>query len=63
MDRGSKHWSMKNDRELIELSKSALPLEEIAKRVGRSPEKVLKTAARLGLSLNRRRSTVRTKEQ
>jgi hypothetical protein len=46
-------WSMKNDRELIELAKSQ-SLEAIADKVQRSPANVLKQAARLGLSIKRK---------
>jgi hypothetical protein len=47
-------WSMKRDRELIGLSKSSLTLEAIAERLRREPDKILKSATRLGLTLNRR---------
>jgi hypothetical protein len=46
-------WSMKNDRELIELAKSQY-LETIADKIQRSPANVLKQAARLGLSIKRK---------
>ena len=46
-------WSMKNDRELIELAKSQ-SLEAIADKIQRSPANVLKQAARLGLSIKRK---------
>jgi hypothetical protein len=46
-------WSMKNDRELIELAKSQ-SLEAIANKVQRSPASVLKQTARLGLSIKRK---------
>jgi hypothetical protein len=46
-------WSMKDDRELIKLAKSH-SLEAIAEKLQRSPALVLKTAARLGLSLKRK---------
>jgi len=52
-------WSMKDDRRLIELSKSSLSLEGIAARLNRAPEKILKTATRLGLSLKPMRSSDR----
>ncbi len=45
-------WSMKNDRELIELAKSQ-SLEAIAEKIWRSPANVLEKAARLGLSIKR----------
>jgi hypothetical protein len=44
---------MKDDRHLIELSKSSLTLEVIAGRLNRSPDKILRSAIRLGLSLKR----------
>jgi hypothetical protein len=46
-------WSMKTDRELIELAKSQY-LEAIADKIQRSPANVLKQAARLGLSIKRK---------
>ena len=49
-------WSMKHDRELIGLSQS-LTLEAIAERLGRKPDKILKSATRLGLTLNRREAS------
>jgi hypothetical protein len=45
-------WSMKTDRELIQLAKSRT-LEGIANHLQRSPAYVLKRAARLGLSIKR----------
>jgi hypothetical protein len=41
---------MKADRELIELAKT-MDLNELAKKTGRKPEGILKTAKRLGLSI------------
>jgi CHASE3 domain sensor protein len=46
-------WSMKSDRELIELAKSQ-SLEAIADKMQRPPGSVLKQAARLGLSIIRK---------
>ena len=46
-------WSMKSDRELIELAKSH-SLEAIADKINRSPAFILKRAARLGLSIKRK---------
>jgi len=40
------------DRELIKLAKT-MDLEAIVKESGRSPEAILKTAKRLGLSMRR----------
>jgi hypothetical protein len=42
--------SMKSDRELIELAKT-MGLDAIAKKMGRKPMGILKTAKRLGLSI------------
>jgi hypothetical protein len=42
--------SMKAERELIELSRT-MDLKVIAKKTGRKPEGILKTAKRLGLSI------------
>lgn len=43
-------WSMKTDRELIQLAKSET-LEAFADKLGRTPESILKSAARLRLSI------------
>jgi hypothetical protein len=48
-------WSMKSDRELIELAPSRT-LEAIAVRFKRSPATILKKAARLGLSIKRKKT-------
>jgi hypothetical protein len=45
-------WSMKGDRELIQLAKSRT-LEAIADQFQRSPAYILKRATRLGLSIKR----------
>jgi hypothetical protein len=42
--------SRANERELIELAKT-MDLEAIAKKTGRKPEAILKTAKRLGISI------------
>jgi hypothetical protein len=44
-------WSLKEDRRLIELSKQSLAVEAIADRMKRTPDRILKMAVRLGLSL------------
>jgi hypothetical protein len=54
-------WSMKHDRELIELSKSSQNLEAVAKHFGRHPDKILKSATRLGLT--QRREPLRLKAE
>jgi IS30 family transposase len=46
-----KPWSFKEDRRLMELAKSSVSLEEIAKELGRSPNAIKRMALRLGLSL------------
>ena len=46
---------MKLDRDLIALSKTQT-LQTIAKRMQRSPATILKTAARLGLSIQGRKT-------
>jgi hypothetical protein len=43
-------WSMKSDRELIQLAKTQT-LQAIADQLQRSPAYILKRAARLGLSI------------
>ena len=45
-------WSMRGDRELIELAKSQ-SLEAIAGKINRRPAAVLKRATRLGLSIKK----------
>jgi hypothetical protein len=47
-------WSMKSDRELIQLTKSET-LEAIANHLQRSPAYVLKRAVRLGLTIKGRK--------
>lgn len=47
-----RRYSMKSDRELIKLATSET-LESIAERFQRSPESILRSAARLGLSIKR----------
>jgi hypothetical protein len=42
--------SMKSDRELIALART-MSLKSIAKKMGRKPQAILKTAKRLGLSI------------
>ena len=46
-----KSWSFKDDRRLLELSKSKKALEQIAKAMDRSPERIRKRAMRLGVSI------------
>jgi hypothetical protein len=48
-----RYWSMKDDRLLIELSKSSLTLEAIADRFDRPPASIAKNAVRLGLLIRR----------
>jgi hypothetical protein len=48
-------WSMKADRELIQLAKSET-LEAIADQLQRSPAYIFKRAARLGLSIKGRKA-------
>jgi hypothetical protein len=48
-------WSMKRDRELIQLAKTRT-LQVIADQLQRSPAYVLKRAARLGLSIKGRKT-------
>jgi hypothetical protein len=45
-----RYWSMKDDRLLIELSKSSLTLEAIADRFDRPPASIAKNAVRLKTS-------------
>jgi len=48
-------WSMKSDRELIQLAKSQT-LDELAEKFQRRPAYILKQAARLGLSIMGRKA-------
>jgi len=48
-------WSMKGDRELIQLAKTRT-LQAIADQLQRSPAYILKRAARLGLSIKGRKA-------
>jgi hypothetical protein len=49
-------WSMKADRELIELAKTET-LEAIADRLQRTPKSILKKSAKLGLTIKRNGKT------
>jgi hypothetical protein len=49
---GPRSWAA--DRQLIELAKT-MDLEAIAKKTGRKPEAILKTAKRLGISIKGQR--------
>jgi hypothetical protein len=46
-----KSWSFKDDRRLLELAKSKKTLEQIAKAMDRSLERIRKRAMRLGVSI------------
>jgi hypothetical protein len=46
-------WTMKKDRELIRLAGTKLSVDQIAARLGTSPESVIKTARRLGINVGR----------
>jgi hypothetical protein len=52
---GARMWSMKSDRELIQLAKTRT-LQAIADHLQRSPAYILKRAARLGLSIKGRKA-------
>jgi exosome complex RNA-binding protein Rrp42 (RNase PH superfamily) len=45
-----KSWSFKDDRRVIELAKASKSLEEAARIMGRTPERIRKVAIRLGVS-------------
>jgi hypothetical protein len=47
--------SMASDRALIEMSKT-MDLNAIAKKFGRTPESILKTAMRLGIAIKGRKA-------
>jgi hypothetical protein len=52
-----KSWSLKKDRRVIELAMSRKTLEQIAKAMDRSPERIRKVAVRLGVSLKSQTTT------
>jgi hypothetical protein len=47
--------SMASDRALVEMSKT-MDLNAIAKKIGRTPESILKTATRLGIAIRGRKA-------
>ena len=47
----AKSWSFKDDRRVIELARSSKTLEQIAKAMDRSPDRIRKVAVRLGVSV------------
>ena len=47
-------WSFKKDRRLCELAKSGKTLEQIAKAMDLTPERIRKSAMRLGVSVKSR---------
>jgi hypothetical protein len=49
-------WSMKSDRQLIELAKTQT-LEDIADQFQRSPKSILMKAKKLGLTIKRKGKT------
>jgi hypothetical protein len=59
------NWSYKEQRLFIEIAASAVTLEQLSKRLGRSPEAIRKMAPKLGISLKfddaRRRSASKLK--
>jgi predicted RNA-binding protein with PUA-like domain len=48
------HWSMASDRAFVEMAK-IMDLNAIAKKTGRQPESILKTARRLGVLIKGRK--------
>jgi hypothetical protein len=46
-----KGWSFKDDRRVIELAKASKTLEEIAKTMNRTPDRIREVAMRLGVSV------------
>ena len=52
-----KGWSFKADRRVIELARSAKTLEQIAKAMDRSPDRIRKVAMRLGVSIKSQTTT------
>ena len=49
MDR-KRHWSFKDDRQLMELARTSKTLEEVAKMARRPPETIKRRTMRLGIS-------------
>jgi hypothetical protein len=47
---GSQSWSFAHDRRVIELAKASRSLEEVARIMKRTPERIRKVAVRLGVS-------------
>ena len=45
-----KTWSYKHDRRVMELAKASKSLEEVAKAMDRSTDRIRKVAMRLGIS-------------
>lgn len=45
-----KSWSLADDRRVIELAKASKSLEEAARIMNRTPERIRKVAVRLGVS-------------
>src|SRR5882672_10601578 len=52
-----KGWSFKDDRRVIELARSSKTLEQIAKTMDRSPDRIRKVAMRLGFSIKAQATT------
>jgi hypothetical protein len=50
-------WSLKEDRDLMELAAASKSLEQIADRMSRSPKTVRRRALRLSISLRSETST------
>ena len=44
-------WSFKDDRRVIELARASNTLEQIAKTMNRTPDRIRKVAMRLGVSV------------
>jgi hypothetical protein len=46
-----KGWSFKDDRRVIALARASKTLEQIAKAMNRTPDRIRKAAMRLGVSV------------
>ena len=46
----ARYWSFADDRQVIELAKASKSLEEAARIMKRTPERIRKVARRLGIS-------------
>ena len=53
-------WSLAHDRRVIELAKAKKSLEETARIMERTPERIRKVSVRLGVSFNSNKNKLRS---